>query len=60
MCEGLWRNPCECQAELGDMARTAEVCFVGRPLWDLCECQAEVGDMAKRSETTVISFFPCR
>ena len=36
---------CECQAELGDIARRAEVSFVfslsciGQPLWDMCECQ---------------------
>ena len=41
MCKGLLKDPCECQAELGDIARIAEVSFVssyvciGRPLWDL-------------------------
>ena len=50
------RDPCECHAELGGIARIVEVSFVfsfkfvmyGGPLWDLCECQAEFGDILQR------------
>ena len=43
----LLREPCECQAELGGIARIVEVNLVsfkfvryggGGALWDLCEC----------------------
>ena len=41
----------ECQAELGDIARIAEVrsVFLGivLTLWYLCECQVEFGNIAK-------------
>ena len=49
-CEGLFRESCECQAELGDIARIDVGNFVssfkfvmcGGPLWDLCECQCHL------------------
>ena len=40
-----YRDPSECQAELGNIARIAEVLSlscIGQPLWDLCECQVIV------------------
>ena len=49
----LQKGPCEWQAELGDIARIAEVSFVsclsciGQPLGDLYECQAEFDDNVK-------------
>ena len=57
-CEGLQSDPSECQSELDDMTKIAEVNFmsmlcIGRPLWDLCECQAEFADIAKISGATV-------
>ena len=38
----LMRDPCECKAEVGGIARIVEVSFelvrYGGALWDLCEC----------------------